>query len=175
MRFALSLVLALVVAPLALAAEEAKKITLAEGKLQLTVPEGWKTIEPGSRIVDHEFAAEPAEGDDTAGRVTLMGAGGGVKANIERWKGQFTDLKTDKTDEIKVNEQQVHIVDLAGTFRDQRGPFAPAEVKEGYRMLGAIIVTDKLGEYFIKFYGPAKTITENEKKFHEMVQSAETK
>jgi hypothetical protein len=104
-----------------------------------------------------------------------MGAGGGVKANIDRWKGQFTNLATDKTEEKKVAGQEVHIVDLAGTFRDQRGPFAPAEIKEDYRMLGAIIVTEKHGDYFIKFYGPKKTITENEKKFHEMVDSLKVK
>jgi hypothetical protein len=167
--------LAFALAPLAIAEDDNKKITLAEGKLELTVPEGWKTIEPSVRIIDHEFAAPPAEGDVTVGRVTLMGAGGGVKANIDRWKGQFSNLTTDKTEEKKVNDQTVHIVDLAGTFRDQRGPFAPAEVKENFRMLGAIIETKELGDYFIKFYGPEKTIKENEKKFHEMVDSIKVK
>lgn len=175
MRIVLSLVVALAMSSFAIAEDAPKKITLAEGKLELTVPEGWKTIQPSVRIIDHEFSAPAAEGDDSPGRATLMGAGGGVKANIDRWKGQFSNLTTDKTEEKKVNEMKVHIVDLAGTFRDQRGPFAPAEVKEGTRMLGAIIETKAEGDYFIKFYGPEKTITENEKKFHEMVNSATAK
>ncbi|MEX1040452.1 MAG: hypothetical protein WDZ51_07475 [Pirellulaceae bacterium] len=175
MRIVLSLVMAFALSSFVVAEDAPKKITLAEGKLELTVPEGWKTIQPSVRIIDHEFSAPAAEGDDTPGRATLMGAGGGVKANIDRWKGQFSNLTTDKTEEIKVNEMKVHIVDLAGTFRDQRGPFAPAEVKEGTRMLGAIIETKAEGDYFIKFYGPEKTITENEKKFLAMVNSATAK
>lgn len=50
----------------------------------------WKRVKPQSGIVEHEFAVAPTEGDEQGGRVTVMGAGGSVDANIDRWFGQFT-------------------------------------------------------------------------------------
>jgi hypothetical protein len=40
-------------------------------------------------------------------------------------------------------------------------------------MLGAIIVTDKVGQYFVKLYGPRKTIAANEKAFLDMIEGLE--
>ena len=39
-----------------------------------------------------------------------------------------------------------------------------------YRMLAAIVVTPE-ANFFIKYYGPRKTVTGNEKPFKEMVDS----
>ena len=106
-----------------------------------------------------------------------MGAGGSVEANIARWKGQFVK-ETDgamKTEETKVAGQVVHLVDFSGDYNDARGPFVPGVVRENYRMMAAIVVTEKLGQYFIKAYGPAATMEANKKAFHEMVQSLEVK
>ena len=55
---------------------------------------------------------------------------------------------------IKVAGEEVHLVDLSGTFKDQRGPMAPAVERPKYRMLAAIIAAEPAGNYFIKFYGP---------------------
>ena len=65
--------------------------------------------------------------------------------------------------------QEVHLVDLTGTFSDRRGPFAPATKREYYRMLGAIIPTEKYGQLFLKFYGPKDLVKENEKAFGKMI------
>lgn len=150
-------------------------IDLADGKIVLKAPAGWVRKEPSVRIIDHEFSVPKAEGDEADGRVTVMGAGGGVKANVERWKGQFTKLTAQKEDAKKVAGVEVHVIDLAGTYKDQRGPFAPAETRENYRMLGAIIVDEKLGSYFVKFYGPADTVAAHEKAFAAMVDGLEKK
>jgi hypothetical protein len=62
--------------------EEPKKeptvISLSEGRVELKAPTEWETKKPQTRIVDYEFAVPPVEGDETPGRVTVMGAGGGV-------------------------------------------------------------------------------------------------
>lgn len=150
-------------------------IDMAEGKLLLKAPAGWVRKQPAVRIIDHEFVVPKAEGDEIDGRVTVMGAGGGVKANVERWKSQFTKLTSQKEDEKKIAGLEVHVIDLAGTYKDQRGPFAPAETHEGYRMLGAIIVGGELGSYFVKFYGPEKTVAANEKAFAAMLDGLEKK
>lgn len=150
-------------------------IDLAEGKLVLKAPADWVRKQPSVRIIDHEFAVPKAEGDEVDGRVTVMGAGGGVKANVDRWKGQFTKLAKQKEEKREINGIEVHIVDLAGTYNDQRGPVAPPETREGYRMLGAIIVGKDLGSYFVKFYGPEKTVAANEKVFAAMIEGLEKK
>lgn len=150
-------------------------IDLAEGKLVLRAPADWVRKQPSVRIIDHEFAVPKAEGDDTDGRVTVMGAGGGVKANVDRWKSQFTKLTKQKEDKKEIAGIEVHLIDLAGTYNDRRGPLAPAEEREGYRMLGAIIVGKDLGSYFVKFYGPEKTVAANEKAFVAMVDGLEKK
>ena len=157
--------------------KEPTKITLAEGKIQFTVPAGWEVKKPASNIVEHEFAAPGPDDKLAAARVTMMGAGGSVAANIDRWKGQFTetDDKAMKTEETKIAGQVVHLVDFSGSYNDRPGPFVPGVVRENYRMLAAIVVTDKLGQYFIKAYGPKETIAANEKAFHEMIKSLEVK
>lgn len=152
-------------------------ITLADGQIQLNAPKQWQNKKPRTRIVDYELAIPAVEGNDNDGRVTVMGAGGSIKDNIGRWIGQFTQPDGKPTRDravvemTKVAGQEVHTVDISGTFNEQFGPFAPAKVRENYRMLGAIIVTDGLGQYFVKAYGPRETMAANEKLFSEMIKS----
>ncbi|MCA9226144.1 MAG: hypothetical protein KDA47_11060 [Planctomycetales bacterium] len=152
-------------------------VSLADGKVTMNAPESWEKKTPRTRIVDFEFAAPTAEGDDTAARVTVMGAGGSVEANIDRWIGQFSQpdgrstKDRTKTEKFEVSGSTVHVVDISGRFKDQPGPFAPAVYRDEYRMIGAIVVTDKLGQYFIKMYGPKATVEKNAKAFREMLDS----
>jgi hypothetical protein len=157
------------------------EIGLAEGKLQLTAPKTWVRKQPKTRIVEHEFAVPVAEGDSIEGRFTVMGAGGGVEANIDRWLGQFTQPDGSSTKEkakiqkMQVNGVEVHFVDIGGNFKDQPGPFAPAVTRENYRMLGAIIVTEKSGMHFLKLYGPKATIGGQEQAFKDMLNGLKVK
>ena len=160
---------------------KAPVISLAGGKISLAAPVAWEKKKPRSRIVQYEFAAPVAKGDKIAGRITVMGAGGSVDANVQRWMGQFTqpDGKSTK-DRTKVTKKtivggQLHVVDITGTFLDKTGgPFAPGPTvkRDNYRMLGAIIVTPKLGQYFVKMYGPKATIDAQAKAFQKMVEEA---
>jgi len=168
----------------AFAADEAKgphPFSVADGQLKFTAVEGWSPTKPGSNIIEHEFSVPASEGDAAAGRVTVMGAGGSIDANIDRWYTQFTQPDGSSTREkakvkkITVDGEDVHVVDIAGTFKDQRGPFAPAVEREKYRMLAAIVVTKKLGNYFIKFYGPERTVADNEGNFNKLIESLEHK
>lgn len=157
------------------------EIGLAEGKLQLTAPKTWVRKQPKTRIVEHEFAVPVAEGDSIEGRFTVMGAGGGVEANIDRWLGQFSQPDGSSTKEkakiqkMQVNGVEVHFVDIGGNFKDQPGPFAPAVTRENYRMLGAIIVTEKSGMHFLKLYGPKATIGGQEQAFKDMLNGLKVK
>jgi len=135
----------------------ADEMELAEGKLVVTTPESWTKKMPRSRIIEHEYEIPAVEGDENPGRMTVMGAGGSIEANIDRWAGQF-DLKggKPKKEETKIAGQKVYLVDLSGTYKDTppgAGPFSGAKpiLRENYRMLAAIIATEKDGNYFVKF------------------------
>ncbi len=71
----------------------------------------------------------------------------------------------------------VHLVEISGTYNDTRGPFSgiPAVERPKYRMLAAIISSKKVGNYFIKFYGPQQTVTDGEGAFMKMIDTLETK
>ena len=178
----LCLVIAVTCAAPTLGADDEAKtdiIKLSKGKITLPAPGSWERRQPRTRIVEHEFAAKAVEGDEKDGRITVMGAGGGVEANIARWIGQFQQpdggATRDKTKQEKsdVSGAVVHVVDITGTYLDRPGgPFAGGRVvkQEKYRMLGAIIVTKSSGHYFIKLLGPAKTVAANEKPFREMLK-----
>ena len=168
----ITLIAALISLPMQ--AAEPTAVSLADGKIELTAPAGWEKVAPRVRIIEYEFNVPPVKGDAGA-RVTIMGAGGSVEMNIERWVKQFTKTTTNKTSKEKIAGQEVHFVDLAGTYADRRGPFAPAVERPGYRMLAAIIVTEKFGKYFVKFYGPKNTVTGEEKAFRTMIESLKVK
>jgi hypothetical protein len=164
--------------------QEKTVVELGEGKLTITAPAEWKKVQPKSRIIEYEFATKSATGDKEAGRVTIMGAGGSVEDNIKRWIGQFSQADgSDTKDKAKVEKKtigasEVHFVDLSGTYKDMpAGPFAGGKAidRPDYRMLAAIVVTKSAGNYFVKFYGPAKTVAENEKAFKEMMESVKEK
>lgn len=182
-----SLLSALAIAALLAApatAEDADKpdsISLADGKISLPVPTVWERKKPRTRIVEHEFAAKGPKGAKPA-RVTIMGAGGGVEANIDRWEGQFRTAEGGavkaKVEKAKVGESDVHIVDITGTYMDRPGgPFAGGKVvpRPGHRMLGAIIVTPKSGHYFVKVLGDEKTVAANLKPLKTMLGELEVK
>jgi hypothetical protein len=162
-------------------ADQAAKTFVVGGAYQLTAPAAWISREPRTRIVEHEFAIPAAKGDEQDGRMTVMGAGGGIEANIQRWYDQFTQPDGASTkDRAKIEKrtiagQEVTIVDLSGTYMDRPGPMAPGVERPNYRMLAAIVETKKNGSHFFKFYGPQKTVTDNSEAFSKMLDSLKQK
>jgi len=167
------------------AAADAEKgdhaISFADGKLKLVAPDSWKRTKPQNNVIEHEFAIPAAEGDARDGRLTVSSVGGGVGPNVQRWIGQFTQpdgggtKDRAKTKKLTAAGEDVYLVDLSGTFKDQAGPFAPAVERPKYRLIGAIINTKHLGTHYVKFYGPEKTIADNEQAFLKMIEGLEAK
>jgi hypothetical protein len=156
-------------------------ISLSEDRLELIAPEAWKREEPRSRIIEHEFSIPAAEGDENPGRMTIMAAGGSVEDNVARWYAQFKQpdggaTKNNAEEEKKeIGGVEVHFVDITGTFIDRPSPMQKGVERENYRMLGVILVGDKIGQQFIKFTGPAKTVEENAEAFAKMVEELKVK
>ena len=166
------------------AAPTGRVFSVAGGGFSLEAPEGWERVRPKSQIVETEFSiptdAKGADGGALpAGRMTVMGAGGTVEANIDRWCGQFTqpDGKSTKekatTKKIDVAGCTVTLVDIPGTYKDAPvAPFAGGQAvdRPNYRMLAAIVETGNQGNTFLKFYGPAATVEKHAAGFQKMVE-----
>ncbi|MEQ1902654.1 MAG: hypothetical protein ABL888_00545 [Pirellulaceae bacterium] len=152
---------------------------VADDQIEMKASGTWKKVSPKSNIVEVEFAIPKQGSDENDGRMTIMSSGGTVEANIDRWKGQFKNTDDDKVKVEKktVNNLDVHVVDITGTFMDSMGgPAGPKTDRDNYRMLAAIVETKDNGLYFIKFYGPAETVGKNEPHFRSLIDSVkETK
>jgi hypothetical protein len=148
------------------------------GVATLQVPAVFKRTAAANRIIEHEFQATAGDDADAkTARVTMMAAGGDVADNIARWKGQFSggDAKDQKTEEMKIGNWQVYLVDVAGTYTESMGggPFAPGRKvqRDGYAMAGAILVDPNGRKYFVKMYGPAEVVKKNREPFVTMIKS----
>ncbi len=140
--------------------------------LTLTAPKGWPRKPPQSSFIQAEYILPQVEEDSLDGRLTLSVAGGSIEANIDRWKDQFGGApEKSHQEKMEVNGIPVTLVDFSGDFNDQRGPFAPAVKRSGYRMIGAVIpVGDQL--HFVKAVGPKKTMETHAEKIKAFIRSA---
>ncbi len=155
-------------------------VKLAKDNIHFKASGTWNSVPPKSRMLEAELKI-PRVGDDQAdGRLTIMGAGGTIDANIVRWQGQFIQPDGSKTSEKtkiekkEINGQKVNLVDITGTYLDSvGGPFSgqPKVERENYRMLAAIVETTSNGNYFVKLYGPKATIDKNATHFKSMIES----
>ena len=155
-------------------AEKPKTVEVFD-TVTLTLPAEWKAKDVRSRIIEHEFAVTQGEGEDApTARITMMAAGGDIKTNIERWKGQFSGGGEAKTETMDVAGQKVHFVQLDGTFKETMGggPFSGGRtvMREKYGMLGAIIEMKDGRKYFIKATGPEDLIEAQKEGFVKMLK-----
>ena len=158
-------------------------VAVAGDALKFRAPDSWVKKKPRSFVVEYEIAVPKCEGEAEEakdGRLTIMGAGGSVQANIDRWYGQYVQPDGSETKDVakvteeKVGQCEVTFVDITGTLMDSPGgPMAGGKTieRENYRTLAAIIQAGEVGQYFVKLYGPRKTIDENESAFKSFIES----
>lgn len=162
--------------------KEPLKFSVAGGNLMFETTGAWEIVKPKSRMLEFEIKVPKVAEDKTDGRLTIMGAGGSIAANIQRWEGQFSQTDGSateaKTKELTVGEMKVTMVDVTGSFtKTMGGPFSGGKkvTLDDQRMLAAIIQTPKNGNYFVKLVGPAATMKENEAAFEKMIKGVKLK
>jgi hypothetical protein len=99
--------------------------------------------------------------------------GGGVKANVDRWFGQFQEPREKigaKSDETKIGKHKVTFVRAEGTYMSGM-PGGASTPKAGYALRGAIVESEA-GDVFIKMTGPAPLVKSTEDDFRKMIESA---
>jgi hypothetical protein len=166
------------------AAAAGDKTTVVDlGGYKAAAPASWKREQAGNKFRAYQFEVPPAPGDKEPAEVVIFhfgGGGGSVKDNIQRWKGLFAPPAGKNADDIAqvsnfdVSGLPVSYLDIAGTYKVKNPPFAPnakVELKENYRMIGAIVDTPQEGLYFIRFVGPAKTVTEQKPAFDQWLKA----
>ena len=130
---------------------------------QWTVPEAWQARPPGSMLL----ASFIASGDQGQAEITiskLPADGGGLLANVNRWRGQLglgpvTEAQlSGLVSQIEVDAENAPLVDLKGTNARTGQParmLAVAVPQHGetwfYKMMGEESVVEKERQTFISF------------------------
>ena len=142
--------------------------TLDDLTFAYDLPEGWVALEPTSlRRVNLRPAGDP----DAECYVTLLTGGGGLAANVDRWRGQM-GLEPLAAGEAEALPKRPLLgieateLDLAGTFRGMGG--GPG--REGWRMLG-VIAAGPQNMLFVKLTGPAAIVEAERERYEAFLDS----
>ena len=102
----------------------------------------------------------------------VEGQGGGVEANIQRWKRQLENGEAKVTPENKTfGNQKLTIVSMTGTY--MVGPMMAREKKATpeYMLLGAVIPHPS-GDVFLKMLGKEVDLNKSKGYFEKLIASA---
>ena len=153
---------ALLVAP-AVASAQSPTVTLLE--YRATVPAGWTARSAASAMRLAEFIVPSRGGKDTAEVVVYYfgpGQGGGIDANLARWKSQFSD-PTGKPVYEKVTRDSsgaspLTIAEYRGTYARGIGAgSAPGAARPNTTLIAAVVGTPR-GTLFYQLFGPAAAV-----------------
>lgn len=139
-------------------------------------PEGWQPAATAGAMRLLQFRLPRADGDARDGEVVVFGnAMGSTKANIERWRGQFSEVAQgkDSLEETAAGEKgKVHLLDITGRYSGGMGPAAggpgAAEGVGESRMIAAVVEIPA-GTYYVKATGPPATMGKWERSIREFI------
>lgn len=150
--------------------------------LQFEAPSSWVAEQPASSMRAAQYRLPRAPGDAADGELVLFyfgpGSGGGVDANLQRWRSQFQGpngqalpASAGSTEVITSSAGlKVTVLEVQGTYAPPAmGPRVPArEPAPGFALLGAVVESPK-GPWFFKATGPSATIKSQRDAFREML------
>jgi gluconolactonase len=157
-------------------AQKKKKVEtelVAIGPVKYPVPKTWIRQQPANSMRLAQFGVPTVEGEK--GRIEMVvssfvGGGGGVQANLDRWKGQFDSIEGEpKIEKIEVEDATITTFDATGVFIHKDFPMQPkGELKPGWRMLAAIVELPDRDPYFFKLVGPQRSVGAQAESFERM-------
>lgn len=145
---------------------------VAIGPVKYPVPKTWIRQQPANSMRLAQFGVPTVEGDK--GRIEMVVSsfvgGGGVQANLDRWKGQFDSIDGEaKIEKIEVEDATITTFDATGVFVFKEFPMQPkGELKPDWRMLAAIVELPDRDPYFFKLVGPKRSVGEQAESFERM-------
>lgn len=154
-------------------------------ELHFKAPPEWVVEKPSSNMRVAEYKLPKAEPDGEDGSLVLYffgtNQGGSVQANLDRWISQIEQADGSaskakaKLETFTVNNLKISTIDLSGTYVAETAPGSGVRHnKPDFRLRAAIIETPK-GAYYVKLFGPTKTLTRWDKSFSDFLQSFEFK
>ena len=154
-----------------LAADAPKSFKVSD--FTFTSPAGWEWVETTSSMRKAQLKVPGNDKNQSAEVVFFYfgeGNGGGTKANVDRWIGQFQNQSNSKVENAKVGKHNVTYVQVQGTYMSGMpgGPRTP----QPDSMLHGAIIENEAGNVFIKMTGPAALVKSATEKFRSMVESA---
>ncbi len=156
-----------------LAAESPAKFKVGDFEFQR--PEKWIWIETDNQMRKAQLKVTAADGK-TSGEVVFfhfgLSNGGGTKANVDRWLGQFQEkgpqLKS-KVDEMTVRSRKITFVEAHGTYLSGT-PGGPKTPMPDHTLLGAILESPE-GSVFIRLTAPSSLGQTAQTDFRKLAES----
>lgn len=172
--------------------DETKRKAPATRELQLAddlaaeIPSLWKQQKASSRFRTHQFLLPRAKGDKADGSLIVYhfgkGGGGGLEANLKRWYGMVeqpdgkASEKVAKPKKMKSEKVTVTWIDVGGTYLHRPAPFVPKATRmKNYRLFAAYVDGGAQGPYYMRAYGPEKTMKAHRGGFEAMLKSIRLK
>ncbi|MBM3876045.1 MAG: hypothetical protein FJ386_04900 [Verrucomicrobia bacterium] len=139
-------------------------------------PAGWEWVETTSKMRAAQLKVTDAKTKQSGDVIFFYfgaGGGGGVKANVDRWFGQFEEPREKinaKTEEATVGKTKVTYVTAEGTYKSGQpgGPFTPMK---DHMLLGAIVEANE-GSIFIRLTAPKDLGKASTADFKKMIETA---
>ena len=159
----------------AISARAEAPATFKVSEFTFTRPTSWEWVETTSAMRKAQLKVPDPKGK--AGEVIFFhfgkGDGGGTKANVERWLGQFKEPRNQiqaKTEEATIGKHKVTYVQAQGTYLSGMPGGAQTPMAD-YALSGAIIEADE-GNVFIRMTGPKDLVTSATSEFKKMIEGA---
>jgi len=152
-----------------LSARAADPVEFQVGAFSFERPEGWQWVVPSSSMRKAQLLVTGAGSADVTFFHFGPGEGGGVRANVDRWFGQFQNATTGETKET-VGATPVTFVRAQGTFQSGM-PGGPTTPMNGYALRGAIL-ENAGGDVFVKMTGPEAVVESANAAFEKMIRDA---
>lgn len=160
--------------PEAVAADDSGSVVEIDG-LKSRAPADWKEQEVPEASRRFRVAQFKVPGDGGDAELVVFyfgpGGGGGVEANIERWKKMFVPPEGKKIDDVskieklKAGEVNITLLDVHGTYKFKVRPMdTQEELRPNQRMLSAVFASPN-GPYFVRLVGPEKTVDSHRAEF----------
>ena len=136
-------------------------------------PADWGWVETTTAMRKAQLKVTDAKSKESAEVVFFYfgpGGGGGTKANVDRWLGQFQDASEPKSEEVTLGKTRVTYVQTEGTYLSGQ-PGGAKTPLPNHALLGAI-VEGEAGSVFIKLTGPKALAKSVQADFKKLVEGA---
>jgi hypothetical protein len=144
---------------------------------ETAVPATWTPRAPSSSMRLAEYTVAPNDGAGSAEVVVYyfgQGQGGSVPANLERWRGQFSEPDGSAVPEVVVHDSSaafpITIADFRGTYRRGFGAGSADSVRADQELLAAIAETPR-GTLFVQLFGSVARVSAERTVFVNFVKS----